>query len=62
MQQMILCSPDLTLEPFDVLDRDFEVDRFGATHTCPDWNVMYEEMEDNWNDWVAVRNMSNVKE
>ncbi|KAF9008618.1 hypothetical protein BDZ89DRAFT_1078883 [Hymenopellis radicata] len=56
LRQMILCSPDLTLEPSDVLDRDFEVDRQGATHVCPDWGVMYEELEDNWNSWVAVRN------
>ncbi|KAF7322293.1 Hydrolase-4 domain-containing protein [Mycena chlorophos] len=51
LRQSILCSPDLTLEPADVLDRDFEVDRVGSAHVCSDWTVMYEEAEANFNRW-----------
>ncbi|KAJ6460032.1 hypothetical protein C8R47DRAFT_1327817 [Mycena vitilis] len=48
IRQMILCSPNLTLEPADVLSRDFEVDRIGATHVCTDWSAMYDEAANNW--------------
>ncbi|KAF7366910.1 Hydrolase-4 domain-containing protein [Mycena sanguinolenta] len=51
LRQTILCSPDLTLEPADVLDRDFEVNRVGSTHVCSDWSVMYTEAEANFNHW-----------
>lgn len=55
IRQMILCSPDLTLEPPDVLTRDFEVERMGATHVCEDWRQVYEEMEKNWAEWTDIR-------
>ncbi|THV05115.1 hypothetical protein K435DRAFT_647990, partial [Dendrothele bispora CBS 962.96] len=39
LRQMILCHPDLTLEPADILDdeRDYEMRRLGSTHVCKDW-------------------------
>lgn len=55
LRQMILCSPDLTLELYNSLERDFEVERAGATHVCRDWRQVYEEMENNWKNWVHVR-------
>ncbi|KAJ6529062.1 hypothetical protein DFH09DRAFT_935034, partial [Mycena vulgaris] len=61
LRQMILCSPNLTLEPADVLSRDFEVDRIGATHVCSDWSVMYKDAADNWNDWVQFRGNSSAE-
>ncbi|KAJ6583268.1 hypothetical protein B0H10DRAFT_1636999, partial [Mycena sp. CBHHK59/15] len=51
IRQMILCSPDLTLEPADVLSRHFEVDRIGATHICSDWSALYAEAGKNWDTW-----------
>ncbi|KAJ7457332.1 hypothetical protein FB451DRAFT_1274591 [Mycena latifolia] len=54
IRQMILCSPDLTLEPPDVLDRDFEVQRAGATHVCNDWSVMYADAAKNWEEWFGI--------
>ncbi|KAJ7124096.1 hypothetical protein C8R43DRAFT_899204, partial [Mycena crocata] len=55
LRQMILCSPNLTLEPANVLTRDFEVDRVGATHICSDWSGMYQDAADNWNNWLLSR-------
>ncbi|THH08336.1 hypothetical protein EW146_g9027 [Bondarzewia mesenterica] len=51
LRQMVLCSPDLTLEPFDPLKRDFEVQRTGATHECRDWRTVYAEIDRNWDAW-----------
>lgn len=59
LRQFILCSPNLTLEPADVLTRDFEEDREGATHVCRNWEVMYDEMAENWREWEPVRNRFN---
>ncbi|TDL29700.1 hypothetical protein BD410DRAFT_780178 [Rickenella mellea] len=53
IRQSALCSPDLTLEPFDPLERDFSVDRIGATHVCRDWSAVYSEMSRNWNSWES---------
>ncbi|KAJ7589608.1 hypothetical protein C8J56DRAFT_1004308 [Mycena floridula] len=58
LRQFILCSPNLTLEPPDVLTRDFEKERVGATHVCPNWAVMYDEMAQNWRRWELVRNQT----
>ncbi|TDL20986.1 hypothetical protein BD410DRAFT_790355 [Rickenella mellea] len=44
IRQSILCNSDLTLEPFDPLDRNFTVDRIGATHVCRDWSAVYGEI------------------
>ncbi|KAF7297364.1 Cytochrome P450 [Mycena indigotica] len=58
LRQYILCNPNLTLEPADLLTRDFENDlteREGATHVCVDWAQMYGEMEDNWAEWEPIR-------
>ena len=52
---MILCSPNLTLEPANVLTRDFEVDRVGATHVCLDWSVLYSDMSNNWDSWEEFK-------
>ncbi|KIJ91876.1 hypothetical protein K443DRAFT_652758 [Laccaria amethystina LaAM-08-1] len=45
LRQMILCSPDLTLEKGDFRVRNFVLERSGSAHTCR-W--MYNLMEDNW--------------
>ncbi|KAJ7744017.1 hypothetical protein DFH07DRAFT_978688 [Mycena maculata] len=60
IRQMILCSPNLTLEPPDVLSRDFEVDRIGATHVCSDWTAMYSAAEQNWDSWRAKNSSGSV--
>lgn len=53
LRQMILCNPDLTLEPADILDRDFETERVGSEHVCRDWSALYNEVIDNWETWHA---------
>ncbi|KAK0500810.1 hypothetical protein EDD18DRAFT_1145962 [Armillaria luteobubalina] len=49
-RQMILCNPDLTLEPADMLTRNYEIQRTGATHVCKDWSKVYDAMGRNYND------------
>ncbi|KAF8205915.1 hypothetical protein K438DRAFT_1715089 [Mycena galopus ATCC 62051] len=56
LRQFILCSPNLTLEPADVLTRDFETNRVGATHVCSDWSMAHNEVAENWWKWEPVRN------
>ena len=53
--RMVLCSPNLTLEPANILARDFEVDRVGATHVCLDWSVLYGDVENNWDSWQEIK-------
>jgi hypothetical protein len=47
LRQWILCNPDLTLEPFDPLAKDYNMERLGATHVCRDWSAVYQGMTDN---------------
>lgn len=57
LRQMILCSPDYTLEPADVLERDYEKERLGGSvHVCMDWERLYEEVAGNWDEWLDIRN------
>ncbi|TBU28732.1 hypothetical protein BD311DRAFT_721930 [Dichomitus squalens] len=58
IRQLILCAPDLTLEPYDALDRDFSVERAGSTHVCNDWRQVYDAMSSNWENWLKVRPMA----
>jgi hypothetical protein len=51
VRQFALCDLNLTLEPPDVLDRDFEVKRTGATHVCTDWRQVFRALEDNYYSW-----------
>jgi len=53
LRQSALCRTDLTLEPGDFAQRDFEFDRKGAVHLCRDWSRVYNEAENNWGEWVA---------
>ncbi|KAJ7822604.1 hypothetical protein B0H13DRAFT_1659604, partial [Mycena leptocephala] len=58
LRSFILCAPNLTLEPPDVLTRNFETNRVGATHVCPNWELLYGEMAENWHEWESVRDRS----
>jgi len=53
LRQGALCRADLTLEPGDFAEKDFEWDRKGALHVCRDWSQLYAEYERNWKQWVA---------
>ncbi|KAF9017603.1 hypothetical protein BDZ89DRAFT_1074697 [Hymenopellis radicata] len=55
IRQIILCDPNLTLEPADVLERDYDVQRSGATHVCFDWRVIHAELGKNWKDWYNYK-------
>ncbi|KAF9465117.1 hypothetical protein BDZ94DRAFT_1254548 [Collybia nuda] len=51
LRQMILCDPDLTLEPAGWETRDFEGQRIGATHVCQDWSTVYDVVDENYQGW-----------
>ncbi|KAG7451996.1 uncharacterized protein BT62DRAFT_926199 [Guyanagaster necrorhizus] len=59
LRQMILCNPDLTLEPADVLTWDHEIKRTGATHVCKDWSKVHDAMRRNYNDTVPRKMQDN---
>jgi hypothetical protein len=52
LRQAALCSADLTLEPGNFEDKDYRVEKTGATYTCRDWSIAYSTMEEysiQWN-------------
>lgn len=51
LRRWSLCRADLTLEPGDFTDRDFDIDRAGAVHVCRDWTQVLKEAHANWEDW-----------
>lgn len=53
LRQMILCSPNLTLEPADVLDRNFTVRRTGSVHVCLKAERYYDAMAVNWRNFIG---------
>lgn len=55
LRQYTLCSADATLEPGDFTKRNFTTERFGATHTCVDWEPSYKMAEDKWSEWNEFR-------
>ncbi|KAI0371483.1 hypothetical protein BV20DRAFT_978852 [Pilatotrama ljubarskyi] len=57
LRQLVLCNPDLTLEPPDVMQHDYEVKQDGSVHVCQDWRQVYDAMAANWKEWRVVRQM-----
>ncbi len=57
LRQFVLCEPDLTLEPPDVLEWDFAggVKVPESVHVCKDWEQVYGAMGASWEEWVRVR-------
>ena len=57
IRQFVLCEPDLTLEPPDVLEWDFEsgIKIPESVHVCKDWKQVYDASGANWEEWVDVR-------
>lgn len=47
----IICDADLTIEPGNFEERDFESQRTGVTHVCKDWASLYEAMDQNYYGW-----------
>lgn len=45
IRQMVLCGADVTLEPEGS-------EGVGVVHTCRDWNVVYDTIEDNYERWM----------
>ncbi|THU78141.1 hypothetical protein K435DRAFT_973658 [Dendrothele bispora CBS 962.96] len=55
LRQWILCEADVTLEAGDFADKDFSSDRQGETHMCRNWEVVYQEMKNNWVGWYRYQ-------
>ena len=55
LRQWTLCDADVTLEPGDFEERDFERERESGTRTCLDWEKVYDAVEKNWDEWVQFR-------
>ncbi|KAJ7573308.1 hypothetical protein C8J56DRAFT_506558 [Mycena floridula] len=55
IREMVLCHPDLTLEPGDFSTRNFTIDRIGATHTCRDLSPVYDALGRNWKEWTEFQ-------
>ncbi|KZV85554.1 hypothetical protein EXIGLDRAFT_622900, partial [Exidia glandulosa HHB12029] len=53
IRQTVLCYPDLTLEPPDVMSRNWTVDRAGgSTHVCYDWSLALRRGDELHSDWI----------
>lgn len=55
LRQWMLCSADITLEPGNFIQRNFTRERIGATHTCRDWEPIYDFVGERWFDWAEYR-------
>ncbi|KAH9945103.1 uncharacterized protein BXZ73DRAFT_73307 [Epithele typhae] len=53
IRQEVLCAPDLALEPPDLEERDFSVERTNGVHVCKNWDPIYHLMDSNYHDWKA---------
>ncbi|KAF7792945.1 hypothetical protein EIP86_004048 [Pleurotus ostreatoroseus] len=62
LRQWTLCSADVTLEPGDFMQRNFTIERVGATHTCQDWEPVYDMVADNWKAWERYRDAHGLPE
>ena len=60
LRESALCASDTTLEPGDFMQRDFTVDRLGATHICRDWGAIYEDVRINWVEWYLYLQDRNI--
>ena len=54
IRQMVLCGADLTLEPteFDEMDGRSGATGVGVTHTCRNWSVVYDTVNENFARWT----------
>lgn len=50
LRQGILCAADLTLEPAPVGGGEGG-EGVGVTHLCRDWEVVFETLAENYQDW-----------
>ncbi|KAF9524163.1 hypothetical protein CPB83DRAFT_861718 [Crepidotus variabilis] len=54
LRQAALCKADLSLEPGNFEERNFETQRSGATHLCQDWSAVYPFMETKYQWWKSL--------
>jgi hypothetical protein len=62
LRQWTLCSADTTLEPGDFTKRNFTLERTGGTHTCFDWEPVYDRVNEAWETWEDYRIAHGVPE
>ncbi|OCB89932.1 hypothetical protein A7U60_g2872 [Sanghuangporus baumii] len=52
IRQMVLCGADLTLEEFDGVNNGSGAMGVGVSHTCRDWSVVYDTVNENFARWT----------
>ena len=62
LRHWTLCSADVTLEPGDFTKRNFTTERVGATHTCREWEPVYDMVNAGWDSWEDYRIAHGVPE
>lgn len=62
LRQWTLCAADITLEPGDFTKRNFTTERIGATHTCREWEPVYDMVNAGWDSWEEYRIAHGVPE
>lgn len=60
IREMILCHPNLTLEPGNFLDMNYTVQRAGTEHICRDWTKVWAEVDGNFKAFKAARANSSL--
>ncbi|KIJ55043.1 hypothetical protein M422DRAFT_152677, partial [Sphaerobolus stellatus SS14] len=55
LRQTLLCSAADILEPGDFLERNWTIERRGGDLTCWDWELVYQDLDDNWREFVEWR-------
>ena len=55
IRQYVLCDADITLEPANVLARNWTEERRIGDHRCVNWTTLRSEFRRNWKDWKEVR-------
>ncbi|KAI0700841.1 hypothetical protein C8T65DRAFT_741951 [Cerioporus squamosus] len=60
IRHFVMCSADTTLEPADAMTRNHTNARAGGERRCRDWPSLYSAMEQNWEDWRAFQQSSEL--
>lgn len=55
IRQYVLCDADITLEPADVLTRNWTSERWIGGHRCVDWEMVMTELTTNWLEWKRMK-------
>lgn len=58
LRQFFLCNADMTLEDGDIRERNLTTERVGETRACRDWGAIAKWVDDEFDAWLALNNVS----